>query len=252
MTMQFENQTILITGGTSGIGLSLALALQARGNRIIITGRRSALLEQITADHPVLVGYPADLTDPAARAALVGRVLAHHPDLSVLINNAGVMQAEDLTADPVDASVADLTIATNLTAPLQLTAALLPHLRAQPQAAIINVTSGLAFVPLVITPAYNATKAALHSWTMALRAQLRNSRVKVIELAPPAVQTDLMPGSATNPHYMALADFTSEAVGLLTAQPTPDEVLVERVLFLRRADSSGQFAQTFAMLNQLG
>jgi uncharacterized oxidoreductase len=249
--MTFTNQTILVTGGTSGIGLAFAIAMQARGNTVIITGRRQALLDRIVADHPGLVAYAADVTDAAARSHLVQTVLRDHPALSVLVNNAGVMQAEDLTADPVRTETADLTIATNLLAPIHLTAALLPHLRSQPQAAVINVTSGLAFVPLAMTPTYNATKAALHSWTLSLRAQLRATNIRVIELAPPAVQTDLMPGSATNPNYMTLADFTAEAVAKLTADPTPDEVLVDRVLFLRNADRSGTFDQTFAMLNGL-
>jgi uncharacterized oxidoreductase len=250
--MQFTNQTILVTGGTSGIGLALARALQAHGNTVIITGRRQGLLDQIVADNSGMIAYPSDMTDAASIATLVQTVLRDHPALSVLVNNAGIMQAEDLTADVVGTDTAQATIVTNLLAPILLTAALLPHFRAQPQAAIINVTSGLAFVPLAITPTYNATKAALHSYSLSLRAQLRNTQVAVIELAPPAVQTDLMPGSATNPHAMPLADFVAESVAKLTAQPTPDEVLVDRVLFLRNADSSGKFKETFAMLNQLG
>jgi uncharacterized oxidoreductase len=250
--MQFTNQTILVTGGTSGIGLELARALQAHGNTVIITGRRQALLDQIVASNPGLIAYPSDMTDAQSIATLAKTVLRDHPAISVLVNNAGIMQAEDLTADTVNTDTAQATITTNLLAPIQLTAALLPHFRSQPQAAIINVTSGLAFVPLMFTPTYNATKAALHSYSLSLRAQLRNTQVAVIELAPPAVQTDLMPGSATNPNAMPLADFISEAMAKLTAQPTPDEVLVDRVLFLRNAESSGKFKETFAMLNQLG
>jgi uncharacterized oxidoreductase len=250
--MQFTNQTILVTGGTSGIGLALARALLALGNTVIVTGRRQALLDQIVADNPGMVAYSSDMTDAASIATLAKTVLRDHPAISVLVNNAGIMQAEDLTADAVGTDIAQATITTNLLAPIRLTAALLPHFRSQPHAAIINVTSGLAFVPLMFTPTYNATKAALHSYTQSLRAQLRNTQVAVIELAPPAVQTDLMPGSATNPRNMPLVDFIAEAMAKLTAQPTPDEVLVDRVLFLRNADSSGKFKETFAMLNQLG
>jgi uncharacterized oxidoreductase len=250
--MHFTNQTILVTGGTSGIGLALARALQAHGNTVIITGRRQALMDQIVAANPGIIAYPSDMTDATSIATLAKTVLHNHPTLSVLVNNAGIMQPEDLTADTVSTDVAQATITTNLLAPIQLTSALLPHFRALDQAAIINVTSGLAFVPLMFTPTYNATKAALHSYTVSLRAQLRNTNVAVVELAPPAVQTDLMPESATNPHYMPLADFITEAVAKLTAQPTPEEVLVDRVLFLRNAESSGKFKETFAMLNQLG
>lgn len=250
--MHFTNQTILVTGGTSGIGLALARALLAIGNTVIITGRRQALLDQIVTDNPGIIAYPSDMTDAQSIATLAKTVLHNHPAISVLVNNAGIMQSEDLTADVVGTDIAQATIATNLLAPIQLTAALLLHFRAQDQAAIINVTSGLAFVPLMFTPTYNATKAALHSYSLSLRAQLRNTNVAVIELAPPAVQTDLMPGSATNPNAMPLDDFITEAMAKLTAQPTPDEVLVDRVLFLRNADSSGKFKETFAMLNQLG
>jgi uncharacterized oxidoreductase len=250
--MQFINQTILVTGSTSGIGLELAKALKAMGNTVIITGRRQVLLDQIVADNPGIIAYPSDMTDAQSIATLAKTVLHNHPAINVLINNAGIMQAEDLTADTVSTDVAQATITTNLLAPIQLTASLLPHFRAQDQAAIINVTSGLAFVPLMFTPTYNATKAALHSYTLSLRAQLRNTNVTVVDLAPPAVQTDLMPGAATNPHYMPLADFITESMAKLTAQPTPDEVLVDRVLFLRNAESSGKFKETFAMLNQLG
>ena len=250
--MQFTNQTILVTGGTSGIGLALARALQAIGNTVIITGRRQALLDQIVADNPGIIAYASDMTDAQSIATLANTVLRDHPAISVLVNNAGIMQSEDLTADVVGTDIVQATIATNLLAPMRLTAALLPHFRNQSQAAIINVTSGLAFVPLMFTPTYNATKAALHSYSLSLRAQLRNTNVVVIELAPPAVQTDLMPGSATNPHAMPLDDFITEAMAKLTAQPTPDEVLVDRVLFLRNADASGKFKETFAMLNQLG
>lgn len=249
--MHITGNTILVTGATSGIGLDLAKAFYALGNKVIIAGRRQALLDRITAEHPDIVGFALDVTDPAAIAAVAAQVRQDHPSLNVLINNAGIMQAEDLTNPAYDPAQAEAMIATNLVAPIRLTAALLPQLRAQPRSAVLNVTSGLAFVPLAITPTYNATKAALHSWTQSLRIQLRDTTTEVIEIAPPAVQTDLMPGSATNPHYMPLADFVAETMSLLAKQPTPPEILVERVKFLRLAEAEGRYDSTLGVLNQL-
>ena len=130
--------------------------------------------------------------------------------LDVIFNNAGIMRGEDLAAPEVDIGEAEATVATNLLGPMRLTAALLPHLRSRPRAAVLNVTSGLAFVPLAHTPAYSASKAALHSWTQSLRAQLRGSSVEVIEIAPPQVATELMPGQSRNPRAMLLEDFVSD------------------------------------------
>jgi uncharacterized oxidoreductase len=144
----------------------------------------------------------------------------------------------------------EATITTNLLGPIRLTAALLPHLQQQPQATIINVSSGLAFVPLALTPTYSATKAALHAYTQALRFQLRNTTTQVIELIPPAVTTDLMPGSATNPHMMPLNEFIAESMHLLQTQPSATEICVERVKFLRNAAESGQYDTVFTTLNQ--
>ncbi len=243
-----NNNTILITGGTSGIGLALARALTAQGNKVIIAGRRQAALDQITAETPAITGYPLDVTDAAAITAFAARVVAAHPDLNVLINNAGIMLAEDLTT-PDYLADAEAMVVTNLLGPIRLTAAFMPHLRAQGRASVINVTSGLAFVPLTRTPTYSATKAALHSWTQSLRHQMRGSSVEVLELAPPAVQTDLMPGQATSAHAMPLADYIAEVMALLAQDPTPAEVCVQRVGFLRRAEAEGKFDAVFTMLN---
>lgn len=246
--MDTRNDTILITGGGSGIGRAMAEALHVRGARVIIAGRRRDALEAVAAANPGMAFDTLDVEDPASIEAFAARVIEAHPDLNVLVNNAGIMVAEDLTAEPVDLSVAEQTLAINLLGPIRLTAALLPHLKSRASATVVNVTSGLAFVPLAATPAYSATKAALHSWSQSLRAQLAGTSVKVLEWAPPAVATDLMPGHAENPNSMPLADFTAESLALFEAGGA-DEILVERVKFLRGAEARGDYAQVFAALN---
>lgn len=246
--MKPSGNTILITGGTSGIGLALAKALLATGNTVLIAGRRTALLHQAVAETPGLIGLPLDMTDAAGIAEFAARVVKDHPALNVLVNNAGIMQAEDLADPKASLAIAEATITTNLLGPIRLIAALLPHLRARPSATIINVTSGLAFVPLALTPSYSATKAALRSYTQSLRHILRDTSVEVVELAPPAVQTDLMPGSATNPNFMTLPDFIAETMVLLAKGNQP-EILVERVKFLSNAEREGRFDAVFGMLN---
>jgi uncharacterized oxidoreductase len=243
------NSTILITGGTSGIGLELARAFHARGDEVIVTGRRADLLARIEADHPGIATYVHDIADADGIAPFAGRLVADHPGLDTVILNAGIMQAETLSAQPSDLAVAEATITTNLLGPIRLTHALLPHLAALPRARIVTVTSGLAFVPLAMTPTYSATKAALHSWSQSLRWQLRGTGVKVSELAPPSVQTDLMPGHSKNPHAMPLDEFVDEVMAMLTADKVPDEILVERVKSLRLAERNGGYAERFDLLN---
>jgi uncharacterized oxidoreductase len=247
--MQMTGNTVLITGGASGIGLALGVAMLAAGNQVIIAGRRQAALDASIAAHPGLVAYALDVEDPHAITTFAAKVVAAHPALNVLVNNAGIMRSEDLLSPPDFLTNAEAMIATNLLGPIQLTAALVPHLQRQASSQIINVTSGLAFVPLAMTPTYSATKAGLHSYTQSLRHQLRDTSIEVLELAPPMVQTDLMPGQASNPHGMPLADYVSEVMGLLSRTPTPDEICVERVQFLRQAEATGQFGTVFAMLN---
>lgn len=185
--MSFTNRTILITGGNSGIGRALAEALQAQGNRVIVTGRNPESLAGTLAANPGMAGYALDVTDASAVDSFAAQVVADHPTLDTIILNAGIMETEDFTADTISLDVALRTFATNLLAPMQLAAALLPHLRSQPQAALITVSSGLAFVPKAGNPAYSASKAAIHSWTQSLRHQLRATPVAVHEIAPPLV-----------------------------------------------------------------
>jgi uncharacterized oxidoreductase len=247
--MNITGNTILITGGGTGIGRALAESLHARGNRVIITGRREGPLKTVVDANPGMDWATLDVADAGAITAFAAQVVKDHPALNVLINNAGIMQAEDLTAEPFSLETAEATIATNLLGPIRLTMALLPHLQAQAASTVMTVTSGLAFIPLVATPTYNATKAAIHSWTQSLRTQLSGTSVEVLELAPPAVATDLMPGHAENPNSMPLADYTAEVIGLIEAGNTPrGEILVERVKPLRFAEANG-YEAVYRMLN---
>lgn len=247
--MNISGNTILITGGGSGIGRALAEALHAEGNIVIVAGRRAEPLEAVAAANPGIATATLDIADPAAITAFADTIVARFPALNVIINNAGIMVAEDLTAEPASLAIAEATITTNLLGPIRLIAALLPHLKAQPAATIMTVSSGLAFVPLAATPTYSATKAAIHSYSQSLRHQLRDTAVDVIEIAPPAVATDLMPGHAENPNSMPLDAYIAETVANLKAQPHGPENLVTRVGPLRNAERDGKFDQVFGMLN---
>ena len=190
-----------------------------------------------------------DVTDADAIAAFAKEIVAKHPGLNVLVNNAGIMSAEDASAKR-DLTEAEATVVTNILGPIRLTDALVDHLAAQADSAIVNVTSGLAFVPFPKAPTYSATKAAMHSYSVALRIQLAG-KVEVIELAPPAVRTDLTPGQSTREGYMPLDDFADEVMALFAQQPTPAEILVQNVLPLRNAEANGTVPQVLAMLASL-
>ncbi len=247
--MDITGNTILITGGGTGIGRGLAEALHAKGNRVIVAGRRAQPLDEVARANPGMATALLDVADASAIAPFVARVAADHPELNVVIHNAGVMRAEDMAADGYGLADAEATIATNLLGPIRLTAALLPHLRSRPKATIMTVSSGLAFVPLAFTPTYCATKAAIHSWSQSLRAQLKDTGVGVIELAPPAVATDLMPGHEADPRSMPLDAYIDEVMALLAGNPDAHEILVERVKPLRFAERDGKHDQMFAVLN---
>ena len=247
--MDISGNTILITGGGSGIGRALAEAFQRAGNRIVITGRRREALEAAAAGLPDVAVEVLDIGNADAIRRFAEKVAADHPSLNVVINNAGIMPREDLLTDPVDLANSEATIATNLLGPIRLTAALLPHLRRQPSAAIVNVTSGLAFVPRADSPTYSATKASIHSYTQSLRHQLRDTSVQVIELAPPLVATDLTPGQSSNPNAMPLEDFIRETMLLFKTQPDAVEILVERVKRQRFAEANARHDAVFATIN---
>lgn len=246
--MNSTGNTILITGGGSGIGRGIAEAFHALGNQVVIAGRRKQALDETTAANPGMKSLPLDIEDSSAIPSFAAQIAAAYPSLNVLINNAGIMRAEKLLAQQSDLADAEATVATNLLGPIRLTAALLPHLQKQPRATIINVTSGLAFVPLAITPTYCATKAAIHSYTQSLRYQLKNSPIEVLELIPPYVATHLMNG-ADDPRAMPLADYLAEAMKILTSQPTPQEICVERVKAQRTAAESGGYDEFFNAFN---
>ena len=246
--MRTSGNTILITGGGSGIGEALAHRFHDLGNTVIVAGRRIAALERAVEGRPRMHAMALDIESPDGIAEFARRVVAEHPAVNVLINNAGIMRFEALDRAR-DLADAEATITTNLLGPIRLTDALIEHLSGQPEAALINVSSGLAFVPLTATPTYSATKAAIHSYTVALREALKG-KVEVIELVPPAVQTDLTPGQATLEGYLPLAAFIDEVMELLQRQPTPHEILVQRVAFLRNAEAEHRFDETLTTLNE--
>jgi uncharacterized oxidoreductase len=246
--MNPTGNTILITGGGSGIGRGLAEALHQLGNTVIIAGRRQAVLDEVVAANPGMQALTLDVESPAGVERFAATVAERFPALNVLVNNAGIMRAENLLEPQSALADAEAIVATNLLGPIRLTAALLPLLRQQPKATIINVSSGLAFVPLALTPTYSATKAAIHAYTESMRYQLQNTPIEVLELVPPYVQTDLM-GGAEDPRAMPLADFISESVGILTGQPEAKEINVERVHPLRYAERNGAYDATFKGLN---
>ncbi len=248
--MNPTGNTILITGGGSGIGRALAEAFHKQGNQVVIAGRRRATLEEVTAANPGMQFLTLDIENAEDFQRFVVDVKNEYPALNVLINNAGIMKAEDLKAGVDNLPVAESTIATNLLGPLRLTAALMPVLLAQPKAMIAAVTSGLAFVPMAMTPTYSATKAALHSWLQSLRQQLQDTQVEVLEIAPPYVQTELMGAhQAGDPNAMPLSEYIAETLKLIENAPASGEILVERVKPLRFAEKNGNYDQVLSMVN---
>lgn len=189
--MRLTGNTILITGGTSGIGYELAVQLSGLGNTVIITGRDQSKLDNIRREHPDLIALQSDVSDPVAIAQLQNRVTREYPKLNMLVNNAGVMRKINLQDRGADLEDLSREIDINLTGPVRMVKQFLPHLRAQPASAIVNVSSGIAFVPFPISPIYSATKAGVHAFTKALRVQLKNTNIRVFELAPPSTQTAL-------------------------------------------------------------
>ena len=237
--MKLTGNTIFITGGGSGIGRGLAEALHAKGNQVIISGRRKGHLDEVTTANPGMKSVVLNVEDPTSIAAVAEHLIAVYPALNVIINNAGIMKPDTAAGVMDDAQMVSI-ITTNLMGPIRMTSALLEHLKQQSEAAVIHMTSGLAFTPMAMTSVYCATKAALHSYTMSQRFLLKGTSVKVLEIAPPYVQTELM-GShqTTDPRAMPLKDFIEETVKVLGTDV--DEVLTERVGMLRNNPGPNEY-----------
>jgi len=236
--MNMTGNTILITGGGSGIGLALAEEFVALDNEVIVAARSPE--KRKAAEQRGLAAISADVSDSASIQALATRVIQEFPKTNVVVHNAAISKREDLVQGG-DSKLQEETVATNLLGPMWLTNALMPHLLKQRSAAILVVSSGLAFVPSAFAPTYSATKAALHSYAQSLRFQLRQTSIQVIEIAPPYVQTELGGKSqATDPNAMPLKDFISEVMQILKIDPHVEEVLVKRVLPHRYAAEHGR------------
>ena len=249
--MNISDNTIFIPGATSGIGLSLAVALHEHGNKVIVGGRRAELLEQIAAQHPGIDTVRLDTADVASIEAAAKEVLARHPGLNVLIAMAGIMRLEDWHKPSTFLASAEEVITTNLLGPIRLISAFIEHLQTQKYATIITVSSGLAFAPLAVTPSYNASKAAIHMLSESIRLQLADTSVKIVELEPPAVRTLLLPDQGNSEWAMPLEDYTAEVMSILETQPDATEIQVERVKFLRYGEARGDYETVVATLNNL-
>lgn len=247
--MDITGNTVFIPGATSGIGLALAVALHERGNTVVVGGRRTELLERIAAEHPGIDTVRIDTADPESIRSAAAEVLAAHPDLNVLIAMAGIMQVEDWHTASGFLDSAEAIVTTNVLGPIRLIAAFVEHLQTRPDATIVTVSSGLAFAPLKVTPSYNASKAAIHMLSESIRLQLADTSVKIVELEPPSVATDLMPGQRESSFAMPLDEFVAEVMQLIETQPEAKELQVERVKFLRYGEARGDYDRVIEVLN---
>ena len=249
--MQTTGNTILITGGGTGIGRGLAAAFHALGNQVVISGRTQKSLDATTAENPGMKSLVVDMADAASIRSFAAKLASDFPSLNVLINNAGMMRPENLLS-PVDSDEAEAHVVTNLLGPIRLTAALLPLLQKQTRATVMMVSSVLGFVPWAAAPTYCATKAAVHAYAQSLRYQLRGTPVEVLELIPPYVATTLLgERQANDPRAMPLGAFITEVMDILKNQPAATEICVEQARPLRDAALGGHdgYEQVFQGLN---
>ncbi|MGW0083969.1 SDR family oxidoreductase [Streptomyces sp. NPDC003393] len=243
--MDLSNRTVLVVGGTSGIGRELARRFAAAGSTVVVGGRNPEALSELAGEGFGTVGV--DVTDSASVASLRDRVLARHPELDTVVTMSGVMLLEDLR-DPAHYEAAATTIDTNLLGTVRVIDAFTPHLVRRGAGTFVTVTSGIAFLPFPPMPSYAASKAAVHAYSEALRAQLDGTGVDVVELVPPAVATAGQ--EKVNPHALPLDDFATEVMDLLGTEPTPREILVDRVLVHRWAERDGTYDDLVAQRSQ--
>jgi short-subunit dehydrogenase involved in D-alanine esterification of teichoic acids len=237
--MDITGQTVLVVGGTSGIGAGLARRFAEAGATVVVGGRSAGQAEG---------SVEIDVTDPDSVLRARDRVLAAHPDLDVVVTMSGVMPVEDLR-DPAHIGTAETTIATNLLGTIRVIDAFTPHLIARGRGTFVTVSSGIGFLPFPLTPTYAASKAGVHAYSEALRAQLAGTGVEVTELVPPAVATT-PEHKRLNPRALDLADFLDEVMALLATDPTPNELLVQAVLQHRWAERDGTYADLVAQRSQ--
>ncbi|WP_176590363.1 SDR family oxidoreductase [Sphingobium sp. EM0848] len=245
--MRMTGNTIFITGGGSGIGRGLAEAFHQRGNRVIISGRRKERLQETLDANPGMAAIELDITDPDSIRAAAATLIADHPDLNVLINNAGIMLL-DQADGPVDDALATSTVTTNLLGPIRMTSALIEHLKGRPDAVIANVSSVLGFVPMAITAVYSATKAAMHSWTLSQRYLLRPHGIEVVEIAPPWVRTELL-NSTEEERAIPLDQFIAGAMEQF--ERGAEEILVAPASVLRAMPGPNEHAGVTQFNDQL-
>jgi uncharacterized oxidoreductase len=237
--MKLKGNTIFITGGGSGIGRGLAEALHGLGNKVIIAGRRRKHLEAVVAANPGMSALELDIADPDSIDRVAKRLITEHPDLNVLINNAGIMQP-DQAAGKVDDALLQATINTNLIGPIRMTSALIEHLKTKEGAVVAYTSSVLGFVPLAVTAVYSSTKAALHSYALSQRFMLRDTGVRVLEIAPPWVRTELMNSQGAE-QAIPLDQFIAEAIKVLGTDA--NEIVIEAAKPMR--NNAGPDEQSF-------